>query len=124
VPLAVPRAAVLLGDVEVDAETAPRHEPQPGARPGTGDKDWLAAVGSLIAAVQRFGPDALVLSLGVDAAADDPESPLQVTASACQGAGAKVSRVAPTVVVLEGGYALPTLGSFVAATLVGLERGE
>ena len=28
------------------------------------------------------------------------------------------------LVVLEGGYVLPTLGSFVAATVVGLERGE
>jgi acetoin utilization deacetylase AcuC-like enzyme len=92
--------------------------------PGSADREWLAAVDSLIAAVQRFGPDALVLSLGVDAAADDPESPLQVTAAAYQRAGAKLSRVAPTVVVLEGGYVLPTLGSLVAATLVGLEGGE
>jgi acetoin utilization deacetylase AcuC-like enzyme len=92
--------------------------------PGTAGGEWLAAVDSLVAAVQRFGPDALVLSLGVDAAADDPESPLQVTAAGYQEAGAKLSRVAPTVVVLEGGYVLPTLGSLVAATLVGLEGGE
>ena len=31
------------------------------------------------------GADALVVSLGVDAAADDPESPLQVTAVQVQG---------------------------------------
>ena len=92
--------------------------------PGSADREWLAAVDLLIAAAQRFGPDALVLSLGVDAAADDPESPLQVTMAGYQKAGARLSRVAPTVVVLEGGYVLATLGSFVAATLVGLEGGE
>ena len=46
----------------------------------TGDGPWVDAVGPLAAAVEAFGASALVVSLGVDAAADDPESPLRVTA--------------------------------------------
>src|SRR6478735_1006453 len=45
---------------------------------GTGDAGWLDAVAVL--ADRASGVDALVVSLGVDAAADDPESPLLVTA--------------------------------------------
>ncbi len=57
-------------------EGATRNLPLPE---GTGDEPWLAAVAEL---AEWVAPTAthLVVSLGVDAAADDPESPLQVTA--------------------------------------------
>ena len=42
--------------------------------PGAGDEPWLAALDNLFADVRAFAADALVVSLGVDAAADDPES--------------------------------------------------
>jgi len=61
------------------------------------------------------------VSLGVDAAADDPESPLQVTADGYHRAGALLARLElPTVAVQEGGYHLPSLGDLVVATLDGL----
>ena len=47
--------------------------------PGTGDGGWLEACASLLADVARFEPEAVVVSLGVDAAADDPNSPLLVS---------------------------------------------
>ena len=50
------------------------------SRPGTGDDGWLEAVARARRRRRRARRDALVVSLGVDAAADDPESPLQVTA--------------------------------------------
>ena len=53
--------------------------------PGTGDDGWLAALGELCARGAGAAPDAVVVSLGVDAAAADPESPLQVTAAATGG---------------------------------------
>ena len=60
------------------------------------------------------------MSLGVDAAADDPESPLQVTAEGFREAGRLVTSLRKrTVIVQEGGYHLPTLGDLVAAYLAG-----
>jgi len=88
--------------------------------PGTGDRDWLAAVRRLVAAVADFDADALIVSLGVDAAADDPESPLEVTADGYREAGTLLASLrTAAVVVQEGGYHLPSLGGLVAAYLAG-----
>ena len=66
------------------------------------------------------GCTALVVSLGVDAAADDPESPLLVTHDGYRAAGRRLGAAGlPAVVVQEGGYHLPTLGGLVAAYLDG-----
>ncbi len=101
-----------------DGTGATRNEP---LAPGTADIGWLDAVERLRDAVGEHGSTALVVSLGVDAAADDPESPLQVTADGYLRAGALLARLGlPTVAVQEGGYHLPTLGQLVAATLDGL----
>lgn len=88
--------------------------------PGAGDEDWLAAVRVLCAQVAGRGTDAVVVSLGVDAAAGDPESPLRVTSDAYRRAGELIGALGPVVAVQEGGYDLPTLGDLVAATLAGL----
>lgn len=87
--------------------------------PGSGDPEFLDGVRRLAAAAQDHGATALVVSLGVDAAADDPESPLQVTMAGYGAAGDVLLRELglPSVVVQEGGYHLPTLGSLVAAFL-------
>jgi acetoin utilization deacetylase AcuC-like enzyme len=85
---------------------------------GTGDGPWLEAVREL--AEFASGADALVVSLGVDAAADDPESPLQVTADGYAAAGRLLGASGvPAVVVQEGGYHLDTIGGLVAAYLAG-----
>ena len=85
---------------------------------GTRDSAWLGAVGTL--AERAAGADALVVSLGVDAAADDPESPLLVTADGYAAAGRLLGSLGlPTVVVQEGGYHLPSLGGLGAAYLDG-----
>ena len=88
--------------------------------PGTGDDGWLSALAEIRGAVERFGPDAIVVSLGVDAAAVDPESPLQVTLDGFRRAGALLAGVAPCVAVQEGGYDLTALGGLVCAVLEGL----
>ncbi|HYH35037.1 MAG TPA: hypothetical protein VD814_07800 [Nocardioides sp.] len=91
---------------------------------GTGDDGWLAGVADLLSWVRAEGCDALVVSLGVDAAAEDPESPLEVTAEGFREAGRLVGGLTvPTVVVQEGGYHLPSLGGLVAAYLDGHEDG-
>jgi len=87
---------------------------------GTGDGPWLAAVAELAGWVKDAGCDRLVVSLGVDAAADDPESPLQVTAAGYREAGRLLGATGlPAVAVQEGGYHLATLGGLVAAYLEG-----
>jgi acetoin utilization deacetylase AcuC-like enzyme len=95
-----------------------RNEP---LAPGTGDEGWLAALDRIARAAAMFGATALVVSLGVDAAADDPESPLLVSVDGYHEAGLALGALGlPTVAVQEGGYHLDSLGGLVVATLSGL----
>jgi acetoin utilization deacetylase AcuC-like enzyme len=89
--------------------------------PGTGDEGWLDAVATLCAAARSA--DAIVLSLGVDAAEADPESPLRVSADGYRRAGELLGALGPVVAIQEGGYDLPSLGGLVATTLGGLASG-
>ena len=87
--------------------------------PGTRDLGWLAAVGR----AADFASDAraLVVALGVDAAAGDPESPLEVSAAGYREAGRIIAELGlPAVVVQEGGYDLERIGPLVVETLRGL----
>ncbi len=87
--------------------------------PGAGDDAFLDGVRRLSSCAREHGSTALVVSLGVDAAADDPESPLQVTHEGYARAGDLLldDLDLPTVIVQEGGYHLPTLGTLVTAFL-------
>jgi len=89
--------------------------------PGTHDDEWLTAVRQ----AAKFAANArsLVIALGVDAAAGDPESPLEVTAAGYREAGRILGELGlPTVVVQEGGYDLGTIGPLVVEPLTGLAR--
>jgi len=89
--------------------------------PGTADEGWLAAVreATAFAAPAR----ALVVALGVDAAAGDPESPLEVSAAGYREAGRILGELQlPTVVIQEGGYDVATIGPLVLETLTGFAR--
>jgi acetoin utilization deacetylase AcuC-like enzyme len=87
---------------------------------GTGDGRWAEAVTDLAQWVAGAGCTALVVSLGVDAAGDDPESPLQVTGDGFRDAGQALGGLGlPSVLVQEGGYRLATMGSLVASYLHG-----
>jgi acetoin utilization deacetylase AcuC-like enzyme len=86
--------------------------------PGSGDRLFLDGVAALAEAASAHGSTAVVVSLGVDAAADDPESPLEVTHDGYHEAGARLAALGlPTVLVQEGGYHLPSLGGLVTAFL-------
>jgi acetoin utilization deacetylase AcuC-like enzyme len=88
--------------------------------PGTGDDGWLAAVSR--AANFAAPTRALIVALGVDAAAGDPESPLEVTAAGYHEAGRILGALGlPTVVVQEGGYDLATIGELVLEFLTGVQ---
>jgi acetoin utilization deacetylase AcuC-like enzyme len=102
-------------------EGANRNLPLP---PGAGDDEWLAALAALTGEVREDGADAVVVSLGLDAAASDPESPLRVTEAGYREAGRRIAALGrPTVWVQEGGYDLPTLGALAVATLSGAAEG-
>jgi acetoin utilization deacetylase AcuC-like enzyme len=90
--------------------------------PGSGDAIWLAAVDRLAATANEHECDALVVALGVDAAAGDPNSPLAVTIEGYRKAGRLLGALQlPTVLVQEGGYVLETIGRLVRAALEGFE---
>jgi acetoin utilization deacetylase AcuC-like enzyme len=92
--------------------------------PGTGDEPWLEAVAVLATWARERGAGALVVALGVDAADDDPESPLKVTQAGYHAAGRELGRLGlPTVIVFEGGYDLEAIGGLVSETLAGIEEG-
>jgi acetoin utilization deacetylase AcuC-like enzyme len=87
--------------------------------PGTGDEGWLAAVTALCADAAAHGPDAVVVSLGLDAAESDPESPLRVSEDGYRQAAGRIAALGPAVLIQEGGYDLATLGSLAVAALSG-----
>jgi acetoin utilization deacetylase AcuC-like enzyme len=87
--------------------------------PGTGDDGWLAAVAALCAEAAAHRPDAIVVSLGLDAAESDPESPLRVSGDGYRRAAAAAAALGPTVLIQEGGYDLATLGPLAVAALAG-----
>jgi acetoin utilization deacetylase AcuC-like enzyme len=100
---------------EVDPHGTTRNVPVP---PGSTDDDWLDALDQVLRDVARFDPEAVVVSLGVDAAAEDPNSPLQVTGVGFTGAGRRLAALGrPTVLVHEGGYVLETLAGHTLAVL-------
>ncbi len=90
--------------------------------PGQGDEAWLEGVDAIIDFTRTGEAVALVVSLGVDAAISDPESPLQITEAGFFKAGERVGSLGlPTVFIQEGGYDLATLGALVQATLDGFD---
>jgi acetoin utilization deacetylase AcuC-like enzyme len=100
-----------------DGKGATRNVP---LEPGTGDVEWVEAVARVCESAIESRADALVVSLGVDAAADDPDGPLRVTEAGFAGAGRLLASLdLPTVLVQEGGTHLPTLGPLVGTVLAG-----
>ncbi len=88
--------------------------------PGTADAGWLDAIDVLCADVRGRGADAIVISLGLDAAESDPESPLRVSAEGYRRAVERVAGLGPAVIVQEGGYDLSALGGLLVAALSGV----
>jgi acetoin utilization deacetylase AcuC-like enzyme len=92
--------------------------------PGCGDDDWLETIAGQLAWLNEGGVGNLVVALGLDAAAGDPEGPFEVTVDGYREAGRLIgANGTPTVFVQEGGYDLETLGELVVATLAGFEEG-
>ncbi|WP_407493048.1 histone deacetylase family protein [Pseudooceanicola sp. MF1-13] len=86
----------------------------------TGDDGWTDAIATALDRVQSFKPDALVVSLGLDAHENDPLKGLQVTFDGFRRAGQMIAAAGlPTVLVQEGGYLSPDLTTSLVAYMAG-----
>jgi len=87
-------------------------------RPGSGDEIFVDAVAAAADLVIEKGCELLVVSLGVDSGATDPNSPLLVSTSGFGRVGTLLAEAGlPTVLVHEGGYSLPDLAADTSAVL-------
>jgi acetoin utilization deacetylase AcuC-like enzyme len=79
--------------------------------PGTAYDVWSKALEDACRKVSRYKPDALVVSLGVDTYKDDPISFFKLTSEDFRNYGARIAKLKlPTLFVMEGGYAIETIG--------------
>ena len=92
--------------------------------PKTGFEAWRAALKDAIARIDAYGPDALIVSLGVDTFERDPISFFKLTSADFTTYGADISRLKlPTLFVMEGGYAVAEIGVNTVNVLEGFEEG-
>ncbi len=85
---------------------------------GTGWDRYRAALDDALEVVARHGAQSLVVSLGVDTFEGDPISSFQLGRQHFPLIGERVAALElPTVLVQEGGYAVPELGDIVADVL-------
>ncbi len=81
---------------------------------------FRAAQATALDAIDRFGAELLIVSFGADTWEGDPISHFALsTADYAVLAGDIASRGVPTVVLMEGGYAIDALGANVASFLSG-----
>jgi acetoin utilization deacetylase AcuC-like enzyme len=72
---------------------------------------WKRALGQACGQVKRFGPDVLVVSLGVDTYEHDPISYFKLKSDDFRDYGARIAKLKlPTLFVMEGGYAVEAIG--------------
>ncbi|MFL6846235.1 MAG: histone deacetylase family protein [Allosphingosinicella sp.] len=87
---------------------------------GTGARDYEAALDRALAAIAGFGAELLVVSFGADTFAGDPISHFALETGDYAPIARRIASAAlPTLIVMEGGYAVDALGGNVAAFLGG-----
>ncbi|MFO1085462.1 MAG: histone deacetylase family protein [Reyranellaceae bacterium] len=92
---------------------------------GSPDAPWLEAGDKALAHIRDFAPTALVVALGLDAAASDPLQGLKVTGAGFHAMAGKIASLGlPTVLVQEGGYLSDDLGQNLVQFLAGFEAGR
>ena len=92
---------------------------------GSGDEAYLGAIEKGLERISKHDAAALVVSLGLDAAEDDPVGILSVSTDGFRSAAALISSFGlPTLLVQEGGYPCDALGVNLAAFLEAFESGN
>lgn len=91
---------------------------------GASVETWFSALDTACDRITRFGADALVVSLGLDAFEGDPISRFALTSGDFSRLGERLAGLGlATVFVLEGGYAAAELGTNAVNVLEGFEQG-
>lgn len=91
--------------------------------PGTRADTWFEALETACEGIRRYGPDVLVISLGVDTYEGDPISYFKLKSQDFLKMGAFLTRLGlPTLFVMEGGYAVKDLGINTVNVLEGFEQ--
>lgn len=89
---------------------------------GTDFAAWSAALDAGLAAIADFAPEALVVSLGVDTYLGDPISQFRLDTPDYPKIGAAIAGLgAPTLFVMEGGYAVEAIGRNAVGVLTGFD---
>lgn len=90
---------------------------------GTDFSGWEAALRTALQGIQRFGAQALVLSLGLDTFEGDPISGFMLKSEDYLRVGEALAAAGlPTVFVFEGGYAVAEVGVNAVNVLQGFEQ--
>jgi acetoin utilization deacetylase AcuC-like enzyme len=88
---------------------------------GTGLDTYLPALDAALAKIADFAPAVLVVSYGADTFAGDPISYFRLETADYPALARRIAQLGlPTLIVMEGGYAVDSLGANVAAFLEGL----
>jgi acetoin utilization deacetylase AcuC-like enzyme len=91
-------------------------------RPGTTWEAYRPALADALAKTAAFGPDALVVSLGVDTFEHDPISRFKLRSEDYLRIGEMIAGVRrPTLFIMEGGYAVEEIGVNAVNVLTGFE---
>lgn len=91
---------------------------------GTQFDVWGEVLNNALKNIASYGPDALIISLGVDTYEKDPISKFKLKSADFPTIGSRIASVKiPTLFVLEGGYALQDLSINVMNVLTGFENG-
>ncbi|HUL08124.1 MAG TPA: hypothetical protein VLV76_17510, partial [Candidatus Acidoferrum sp.] len=94
-------------------------------RPGTAWDTYRPALVDAIARIAAFGPDALIVSLGVDTFERDPISRFKLKSEDYLRIGEMIAALKrPTLFIMEGGYAVEEIGINAVNVLTGFEGGR
>ncbi len=89
---------------------------------GSDYRAWAEALDHGLARIRAYGPDALIVSLGVDTFEADPISQFRLKSPDYVDIGARIAQLRrPTLFVMEGGYAVDAIGINVTNMLAGFE---
>ena len=89
---------------------------------GTRWETWSAALDDACRAIEAYGPDAVVVSLGLDTFEGDPISKFKLKREDYPKIGERIARLGRrTLFVQEGGYAVADIGHNAVGVLTGFE---
>lgn len=92
---------------------------------GSSEQAFLKAVDEALVAIDRFGPSAMIVSLGFDTFKDDPLAAFGVSTEGFGLLGKALAEAnLPTVLVQEGGYAVDHLAANLTSFLNGFEAAR